>query len=121
MRLIQDLEQRLAREASPFQAQLLREDIRRLAELRERARTAGDAEACRQAVLRLGWTPGDLRTHELRAPLEALADAIYEYEAGARQAAQEARIIEAWIHLHRTRMERLVGCLTTPVKPDDAA
>jgi hypothetical protein len=28
---------------------------------------------------------------------------------------QEARIVEAWYELHRIRMERLVGCLSTPV------
>jgi hypothetical protein len=120
MRLIEDIERRLAAEESPFQAQLMREDIRRLGALRELARTAGNAEACRKESMRLGWTQGDLRTQELRAPLEMLADAIHQYEAGARGEAQETRIIEAWIALHRTRMERLVGCLATPLpKPGD--
>ena len=115
MRLIEDLERRLATEASPFQAQLLREDIRRLGALRELARTAADAAACRDAAMRLGWTQGDLRTQELRAQLEAVTDAIVEYEAGTPTDALEERIIEAWRALHRTRMERLVGCLGTPL------
>ncbi len=121
MRLIEELERRLRAEQSLFQAQLLREDIARLGRLRELARIAGDHATYKTASLRLGWTQGDARTHELRVPLDALADAIHAYENGAGGGAQEARIIEAWSELHRTRMERLVGCLTTPVpKPVDS-
>ena len=120
MRLIEELESRLATEQSLFRAQLLREDIARLIRLRELARSAGDLTAFRKASLRLGWTQGDLRTLELRAPLEALVDAIYSYETGEGDGEREARIIAAWTELHQTRMERLVGCLTTPVpKPAD--
>jgi hypothetical protein len=120
MRLIEELERRLGEEQSLFRAQLLREDIARLVRLRELARSAGDLSVFKKASLRLGWTQGDLRTQELRVPLDALVDAIYAYETGAGGGGQEARIIEAWTELHRTRMERLVGCLSTPVpKPVD--
>ena len=120
MRLIEELKERLAVEQSLFRAQLLREDVARLNKLRELARSAGDLAEFTQGSLRLGWTQGDLRTHELRGPLEALIEAVYEYETGTGGGEQEARIIEAWTELHRTRMERLVGCLTTPVsKPID--
>ena len=120
MRLIEELEKRLGAEESPFRAQLLREDIARLTRLRELAGSAGDLAAVRRGSMRLGWTQGDLRTQELREPLEALVDAIYAYEMKSGEDAQEARIIEAWTELHRVRMERLVGCLTTPVpKPVD--
>jgi hypothetical protein len=120
MRLIEELERRLEEEQSLFRAQLLREDIARLIRLRELARSAGDLAAFKKASLRLGWTQGDLRTQELRVPLDALVDAIYAYETGAGGGGQEARIIEAWTELHRTRMERLTGCLSTPVpKPVD--
>ena len=115
MRLIEELERTLAGEQSLFRAQLLREDIARLGRLRELARSSGSADACKRAALRLGWTQGDLRTHELRAPLEALVEAVYAYETGAGSAGEEARIMDAWAELHRTRMERLVGCLATPV------
>ena len=115
MQLIDDLERRLGREESLFRAQLLREDIARLGRLRELARGAADATAYRNAALRLGWTQGDARTHELRAPLEALADAIYAYETERGGEQREARVSEAWIELHRVRMERLVGCLATPL------
>lgn len=120
MRLIEELNGRLAVEQSLFRAQLLREDVARLNKLRELARTAGDLAAYKKASLRLGWTQGDSRTHELRAPLEALMEAIYAYETETGGSEHEARIIEAWTELHRVRMERLVGCLSTPVpKPTD--
>lgn len=115
MRLIEELERRLGREQSLFRAQLLREDIARLNKLRELARSAGDVVAYRKASLHLGWTQGDSRTHELLGPLEALIEAVYEYEIGMGGGEREARITEAWTELHRIRMERLVGCLTTPV------
>lgn len=114
MRLIRELERKLETEQSYFQSHLLREDIARLARMRDLARDTADATAFRKAVLRLGWTAGDLRTHEIRGPLEMLADAIYSYVAGASDAEQETRIEQAWLLLHRTRMERLMGCLSTP-------
>jgi hypothetical protein len=115
MQLIDDLERRLSREESLFRAQLLREDIARLGRLRELARGAADATAYRNAALRLGWTQGDARTRELGAPLDALIEAVREYETGGVGSEREARIIEAWTELHRFRMERLVGCLATPL------
>jgi hypothetical protein len=115
MQLIQMLERDLGAEPSPFRAQLLREDLARLGRLRELARGDPDPGAVRRAAQRLGWTQGDARTHELRVPLEALADAVHAYEHGAKGEAQEARIVEAWAALHRLRLERLVGCLATPV------
>jgi hypothetical protein len=121
MRLIEILERRLKTEQSYFQTHLLREDIARLAKMRDLARGAADAAAYIKAVMLLGWTAGNLRTHEIREPLEALAKALYRYEAGgAREDADEARINEAWRELHRVRMERLTGCLSTPA-PKPAA
>jgi hypothetical protein len=120
MRLIEELERHIEQEQSLFRAQLLREDLARLSKLRELARSAADAAAYQKGALRIGWTPGDLRTHELRAPLDVLLDAVYAYETGNTRDAQEACIVAAWHELHRIRMERLVGCLSTPVpKPTD--
>jgi hypothetical protein len=112
MRLIKDLERALAREESMFRAQLLREDIARLTKLRELARAATDVEAFCKAGMRLGWTQGDTRTQELHEPLEAFLRAVL--------AGDEVLIARAWEALHRARMERLLGCLSTPVpKPVD--
>jgi hypothetical protein len=112
MRLIEDLTAWVAKEPSLFRAQLLREDIARLRKLQELAKSAQDAEAFKKAGMRIGWTQGDARTHEIREPLSRLLDAVY--------ASREEEIVLAWEALHRARMERLVGCLSTPVpKPAD--
>jgi hypothetical protein len=112
MRLIEDLTAWVAKEPSLFSAQLLREDIVRLRKLQALARSAPDAEAFRKAGMRIGWTQGDARTHELREPLVRLLDAVY--------ASQEDEICLAWEALHRARMAKLVGCLSMPVpKPVD--
>jgi len=120
MQLIGRLELLVGKEESPFRAQLLREDVARLRKLQELAKAAPDEPAFRKSGMRIGWTQGDARTHELREPLERLLGAVYAFERGKRDAAQEALIAEAWEALHRARMERLVGCLSTPVpKPVD--
>jgi len=121
MRLIEDLERRLERETSLFQAQLLREDVARLSQLRELARTSDDPAAYARAAMRLGWTPGDARTAELRPALDELVEAVRAYEREGAGDARETAIEMAWGRMHRVRMERLVGCLTTPVpKPADS-
>ena len=107
MQLLEKLSLLLSEEASLFRAQLLREDIARLQKLQQMARQAPDAEAFRKSGMRIGWTQGDARTHELREPLQRLLDAVY--------ASQDDEIIRAWEALHRARMEKLVGCLSTPV------
>jgi hypothetical protein len=120
MRLIEDLERALAGEDSLFRAQLLREDIARLKKLRELANGTSDPAAFKQAGMRIGWTPGDARTAELREPLEKLLDEIYALERGNTGGQIDARVTQAWNALHRVRMERLLGCLSTPVpKPSD--
>jgi hypothetical protein len=112
MQLIARLEALAGKEESLFRAQLLREDIARLRKLEELAKSAQDAEAFRKAGMRIGWTQGDARTHEIREPLIRLLDAVY--------ASLEEEILLAWEALHRARMEKLVGCLSTPVpKPVD--
>jgi hypothetical protein len=112
MQLIAQLEALMGKEESLFRAQLLREDVARLRKLQQLAKTAKDADAFIKSGMRIGWTQGDARTHELREPLERLLEAVY--------ASQEEEIFLAWEALHRARMERLVGCLSTPVpKPVD--
>jgi hypothetical protein len=116
MQLIDELE-RLARGASMFQAQLLREDVSRLRKLEELSRTVGDKAEFIRTGMRLGWTQGDARTGELGQPLVALLEAVYDLRHGG---GDETRITQAWHALHRTRMERLLGCLSTPLpKPAD--
>ena len=110
MQLIDDLERRSAAEQSLFQAQLLREDVARLRKLQDL--TGLSREEFLEKGMRIGWTAGDARTAELREPLLALLEAVH--------AGDEARIRESWYALHRMRMERLLGCLSTPVpRPAD--
>lgn len=120
MRLIDDLERLQLAEQSPFRAQLLREDIARLRKLQSLAPAAPDLAAFVESGSQIGWTRDNARTHELRAPLERLLEAVYAFERGHRNAAQEARMVQAWQDFHRFRLEHLLGCLSTPVpKPAD--
>ncbi len=112
MRLITDLERQLAGEESLFRAQLLREDLARLRRLEELKREAADEAAFVKSGSRIGWTPGDVRTAELRQPLETFLRAAF--------AGDEDLMAAAWEQLHRVRLERLLGCLSTPVpRPAD--
>jgi hypothetical protein len=111
MQLIEDLERRIPQEDSLFRAQLLREDVARLRRLQQLSRQL-DRQAFVEQGMRIGWTQGDARTAELREPLQALLEAVYRLEHGERE--QEARVDECWHVLHRTRMERLLGCLSPP-------
>jgi peptide subunit release factor 1 (eRF1) len=111
MRLIEELERLLAREESVFRAQLLREDIARMRRLQAMAHSLDLGQFLQQGM-RIGWTQGDARTQELREALEPFLEALY--------AGDEPRMVEAWQRLHRLRMERLVGCLATPVPKPDA-
>lgn len=117
MRLIETLNRQASIEESPFRAQLLREDVVRLKKLQELAKSGCDLAAFKTTGMRIGWTQGDTRTHELRAPLEGLFEVIFRYEAGEASESMEAAIEESWLALHRLRLERLVGCLSTPVPP----
>ena len=107
MRLIDELERLASTEESLFRRQLLREDVARLRKLEALAQSAADLEAFKKSGMRLGWTQGDARTAELTEPLGSFLEAFYERD--------EARITAAWNELHRARMERLLGCLSTPV------
>lgn len=97
-----------------FRAQLLREDLARLRRLCELAAASADPKSYAAAARRLGWTQGDARTPELAHVLDPLVDAVYRYEHGESGEAIEERMREAWIALTRERVERLVGCLSTP-------
>jgi hypothetical protein len=113
--LIEELQKRIGEEQSLFRAQLLREDVARLVKLGELARSADDIDTFKRAATRIGWTQGDARTSELGEPLDALLEAVFACRAGTADAGQEARIRDAWLELHRVRMEQLVGCLSMPV------
>ena len=114
MHLIDELEGLIAAEPGLFRAQLMREDIARLGKLEVLARTIAGPEAYRGAGRKLGWTTHDARTSELGATLEELLDAVRDATVNPSGVA-DARAIEAWRALAQLRMERLVGCLSTPM------
>ena len=115
MRLIEALNRRASSEESPFRAQLLREDVARLTKLQELARSGCDLAAFKTAGTRIGWTQGDGRTHELREPLDALLELVFRCETEDAGESMHAALEDSWLELHRVRMERLLGCLSTPV------
>lgn len=120
MHLIDELERLVGEEESPFRAQLFREDVARLRRLEALARQHADPATFRQAGMKLGWTPGDARTGEIAEPLRELLDRVHEAARAAPSPQREQAIEEAWQALHRARMERLLGCLSTPTpKPVD--
>jgi hypothetical protein len=84
------------------------------------ARESVDLDAFVRDGMRIGWTQGDARTQELRAPLQRLLELVFRSERGGADEQMERDLRDAWTTLHNFRMERLVGCLATPVpKPDD--
>lgn len=120
MRLIDVLKRRASMEDSPFRAQLLREDAARLTKLLELANSGCDFAAFKAAGMRIGWTQGDARTHELREPLEALLELVFRHETEDAGESTQAALEQRWLELHRVRMERLLGCLSTPApRPTD--
>ena len=111
MHLLAELEQRRDTEESVFHAQLLREDIARLRRLEAMAREHADLESFAKAGLYIGWTQGDFRTHEIKAPIEALLAAFHAYETGGQSDELDSALRTAWADFDRARMEKLLGCL----------
>jgi hypothetical protein len=117
MHLIEDLEARAGTEQSMFRAQLLREDLDRLRRLTALADQCADLADFLKQGLYAGWTQGDFRTHELKTPIEAVLTAFYDYRTGGRTDAQDRALRAAWNAFDRERIEKLVGCLRSPISP----
>ncbi|MHB1869445.1 MAG: hypothetical protein ACYCT1_01145 [Steroidobacteraceae bacterium] len=114
MRLIDELNKLIASKPGLFREQLMREDVARLKKLEALARSAAELESYRLAGRKLGWTTLDARTSELGDVLDELLDAVRDATLSPSVAA-DARTIDAWRALAHLRMERLVGCLGTPL------
>ena len=110
MKLIEDLRQAAATSASPFAAQLLKEDIGRLERLDQLAAAVSDPGQFRKEAKVLGWTQGDLRTFELDPELTDFVNAVHALQTGGG----EDEVVARWNALHRRRMSLLVGCLSRP-------
>lgn len=114
MRLIDELNNLIASKPGLFREQLIREDVARLKKLEALARSTAELESYRLAGRKLGWTTLDARMSELGGVLDELLDAVRDATLSPSVAA-DARTIDAWRALAHLRMERLVGCLATPL------
>lgn len=111
MHLIDELEALLNKEESMFRAQLLREDVARLRKLTDLAHQNGDREAFIKAGMYIGWTSGDMRTHELKEELEPLLDAMHSYATAGGTDEQDQALRATWDAFHIARMRKIVHCL----------
>lgn len=110
MELLEAMRRSASAEMSPFQAQLLKEDIARLDRVQQLAEQEVDLAAFSKKALVLGWTQGDLRTFELQPELGAFLEIVF----AAKESGDQAGVADAWKHLHKRRMDLLVGCLSRP-------
>jgi hypothetical protein len=123
MRLLDDLGARLASEDSYFRQHLIKEDVARLETLLAVCPPGTNAANMVAKGLKLGWTPDDTRTHELRPALEPLLAAIHDRlvatAAGDGTSLPELddRIAALWNDFEQLRMDRLVGCLARVPRP----
>ena len=111
MKLIEQLESQMTGEESVFRAQLLREDVARLRRLIELADEHDDREGFRKAGAYIGWTNGDMRTHELMEQLNPLLDAMWDWQRGGHAPEAEQSLQAAWDRFHAERMRILLHCL----------
>lgn len=125
MRLIADLKRRLDDEQSYFRQHLAREDIARLERAVELARAQPSMEEFLAAAAKIGWTPEDRRTFELKATLEPLLTAMHARATAGlssdRADALDNEIETLWRSFEQHRMDRLVGCLARVPRPDCAS
>ena len=98
----------LAGEPSYFRTALLREDLERLNRLPDLAAGAADEAAFLRAAGMAGWTPGDLRTGELKPWLDPFLRAWYAAGEGGDPA-----LPGLWREFDRNRLDILAGCLST--------
>ena len=111
MQILQQLKQQVESEESPFRAQLMREDIRRLETLVELAAQHADIEKFLKAGAMIGWTQGDLLTHQIKEPLDGFLRVLHGSERNGRPEGMECDVTAAWHAFSAARMERLVRCL----------
>jgi len=98
----------LAGDPSYFRAALLREDAERLNRLLDLAADAADETAFMKAAGLAGWTPGDLRTGELKPWLDPFLRTWY-----AAADSDNRTLLDLWHRFDRNRLDILAGCLST--------
>ena len=110
LKLIEELKETSARLASVVQAQLMKEDVKRLERVVQLADASDEFAEFEKEALYLGWTQGDFRTPELHDSLKPFLSAAYQsvQECGPES---DALVRSRWIEFNRDRASKLVGCL----------
>ncbi len=111
MKLVKTLENIISGNKGYVQTQLAKEDLARIEKLRELAKTCNNAEQMEKDGLYIGWTQGDIRTHELADSLKPLIRAIYRYENGENTQKLDDEILAIWANFHTHRLKTLIHCL----------
>ncbi len=111
MKLIRALETVINEGDSFIQIHLAKEDLARVKKLCELAKTAQTPQEMEKDGLYIGWTQGDIRTHELADDLKPLIRAIYDFEKLDGPAEIDDRIMKYWANFHTNRLKTLVHCL----------
>jgi hypothetical protein len=96
---------------SYFQAHLAREDLQRVERLKAKAEAIADPEELQKEALYLEWTPGDLRTGELKEQLVPLIAAMHGVVAAPDDGEADAALLDAWKQFHEARIAVLIHCL----------
>ncbi|MEZ5895716.1 MAG: hypothetical protein R3C40_04475 [Parvularculaceae bacterium] len=108
--LTQRLEEIANNDESIFRRQLAKEDLTRFSRLEALAANATDVNVFRKDGLYIGWTQGDMRTHDLRDSIETLLDAFYAARLNHSPEAEQ-KLAAAWDAFHRDRLKKLIHCL----------
>lgn len=112
MRLVERMKNEVERLDSMFQAHLMGEDIARIERLADMAHTSKDRADFLKQGLFAGWTKDDMRTFELKEPINAFLDALWDYTHHSAPGEDLERRLEAtWIVFNKARMKVLIGCL----------
>lgn len=96
---------------SYFQAHLAREDLQRVERLQSKAEEFADLGELQKEALYLGWTPGDLRTGELKEQLVPLIAAMHRFAASPGDEEADAALLARWKEFHEARIAVLIHCL----------
>lgn len=96
---------------SYFQTHLAREDMQRVQRLKAKAEAIADLEELQKEALYLEWTPGDLRTGELKDQLVPLIAAMHSVVSAPDNADADKALLDAWKQFHEARIAVLIHCL----------
>jgi len=117
VKLLTRLERAALTEESYFRAWLLQEDLGRLRQLMDLSHSAPDLATFAKDGVKVGWTPGDMRTWELLPTLGPMLEAFYACALTENDANCE-RLDAAWDVFAAARIDLLVGCLSRVPKPE---